>query len=213
MTQKEQVCVQITAGQGPAECALAVRKLSDHLQKQAVKAGLVPEMLDHVLGEKSDIYDSVLISISGSHAKDFVEPWRGTIQWSCPSPYRPNHKRKNWFVGVSLLPIVSNADIDINTEDVTWKAVRASGPGGQHVNTTDSAVQAFHRPTGIRVTASEERSQHANKKRALAKIAAVLLSRQEERKRQQAKEQHEMHNDLIRGNPVKVFVGLRFKER
>ena len=89
--------------------------------------------------------------------------------------------------------------------------MRASGPGGQHVNKTDSAVQATHKPTGLQVSASDERSQHANKKRALEKLEAILISRQQESARKQKQQHWQKHGELERGNPVKVFVGKEFK--
>lgn len=205
--------LQITSGQGPEECALAVRKVFETLSKAAARRGLAAEMLDSVPGRSSGTYRSLLLKLSGARAHSFARPWIGTIQWLCESPYRPGHERRSWFVGVSVVSAAAADHIELDTRDIDWKAVRASGPGGQHVNTTDSAVQAIHRPTGIRVTAAEERSQHANKKRALEKIRAVLSARLQDEKDKQAQKQWKMHLELERGSPVKVFAGKEFRER
>lgn len=207
------ILLQITSGQGPNECALAVRKVFDRLLKKAERHGVAVEILDSVPARKINTYDSMLLSLSGNKADDFIKPWLGTIQWICESPYRPRYKRKNWFVGIHLLPYTEAGNADVSPEDVTWKAVKSSGPGGQHVNTTDSTVQATHNPSGIKVTCSEGRSQHANKKRALAKISVILLSRMGEKQKKQAHTKWKAHQELERGNPVKVFVGKEFREQ
>ena len=140
-------------------------------------------------------------------------PWIGTVQWICESPYRPCYKRKNWFIGINTLSSSSEENTSVRPEHIVWKTVKASGPGGQHVNTTDSAVQATHRLSGIRVTSSEGRSQYANKKRAIEKINAILWSRAEEKQRKEAQKRWKTHSELERGNPVKIFVGKEFKQR
>ena len=84
----------------------------------------------------------------------------------------PHHKRKNWFVGIDVLEPVD--ETGFNVKEVRWDTMRASGPGGQHVNRTESAVRVTHLPTGVRATAMEERSQHRNRKLALARLKKKL---------------------------------------
>ena len=83
-------------------------------------------------------------------------------------------KRKIWFAGVNIIDSLS-LEYEIKQSDVKYETMRAGGPGGQHVNTTDSAVRAIHIPTGIRTVARDERSQHANKELAL-KWTRILFS-------------------------------------
>ncbi len=211
--EDNKVWLKITSGQGPDECALATRKLVSRIVKDARAAELTAELLDSVDGRKRGTYSSALLCLSGAKAKTFSKPWLGTIQWICESPYRYSYKRKNWFVGVSLFELPLFENMAVRSCDVIWKTMRASGPGGQHVNTTDSAVQATHQPTGLQVTASDARSQHANKKLALEKLEAILVSRQQEGLAKQKQDHWRKHSDLERGNPVKVFVGKEFKER
>lgn len=207
-----EIWLHITAGQGPEECALAVSKFIRYLQKKAKAAELAINFLDAVEGDKKGTVTSALITVSGRNAHQFVTPYLGTIKWVCESPYRPRYKRKNWFIGVERITPITDKNISIKPEDVTWKTMRASGPGGQHVNKTDSAVQATHSPSGVQVTSSEERSQHANKKNALAKLEMILRTRQEEKAAQSKKNNREQHQALERGNAIKTFTGKEFKE-
>lgn len=214
MTQgDEKIRVRITAGRGPAECALAARKLLERLSKAAARRGVKVEILETAPGRKPETYESVLLSLSGKKATAFIRPWIGTIRWICDSPYRPHHRRKNWYVGVDLATPRTTETIEVHPGDIEWKAVKSSGPGGQHVNTTDSAVQATHRPSGIKVTASEGRSQHANRKRAVEKIRAALSAQAEQEKAKAARRQWQANKGLERGNPVKTFTGKGFRER
>lgn len=208
-----EIWLHVTAGQGPDECALAVAKFIRHLQKKAKAQVLALDIADSVEGDKKGTVTSALIKISGQNAEQFLMPYMGTIKWVCESPYRPRYKRKNWFIGVERIAPVRDTEITINPEDVTWKTMRASGPGGQHVNTTDSAVQATHKPSGLQVIASDARSQHANKKIALAKLEMILRTRQEEKTAESKKNNRDQHHALERGNAVKTFTGKEFIER
>ena len=91
--------------------------------------------------------------------------------------------------------------------------MRASGPGGQHVNKTDSAIRATHTKSGIVVTAREERSQLMNKKLALARIASVLKEQKITAIASQEQLRWELHQQLERGNPKRIFQGLDFEEK
>ena len=113
-------------------------------------------------------------------------------------------------MGVSLAP-EPEAFADLNEADIDYQAMRASGPGGQHVNKTDSAVRAHHRPTGLVTTAQEQRSQHANRK--LARLAIMLEQLRGQSQDETRRAQWQNHRDLERGNPVRVYVGTRFELR
>ncbi|MCI5164803.1 MAG: peptide chain release factor H [Candidatus Electrothrix sp. GM3_4] len=140
-----------------------------------------------------------------------MRSWEGTIQWIAQSPFRPRHKRKNWFVGVQR--IFPPEEKELSSKDFKFESMRASGPGGQHVNKVNSAIRVTHLPTGLATMAQEERSQHMNKKLALSRLLAKIQEEQDTRAQQSQQEQWGMHNDLERGNPVRVFEGERFRER
>ncbi|MCC7253352.1 peptide chain release factor H [Hyphomicrobium sp.] len=209
----EHIWLQITSGRGPAECQLAVAKLAGVLEKEARKAGLACEVLDVVEGRERGTALSALLSLDGEGARAFAGRSRGSVLWICPSPVRPGHKRKNWFVGVEMLtPPDSNA-AELRLADVVFEAMRASGPGGQHVNKTESAVRATHRPSGLVATAREERSQAMNKKLALARLAVMQAEGAEVAKADAERDRWAHHDALERGRPVRIFEGPSFREK
>lgn len=212
--EREHVWLHITSGRGPVECQLAVRLLADVLAKEAKAAGLVAEVIESVAGEERGTLLSALVSIAGEGARVFAGAQAGSVKWVAPSPFRPRHKRKNWFVGVELIdpPDLGNGGA-IKASDVSFEAMRASGPGGQHVNKTESAVRATHRPTGLVATAREERSQAMNRRLALARLAAAMASRTAEAKAGAGRDLWAHHDALERGRPVRTFKGEAFKER
>lgn len=199
--------LHLTAGRGPEECALAVRLLAEAALREL---GPSAQLLEAEPGPRSGTLLSALIAAEAD-ALD-AAGWRdGTALWICPSPFRSHHKRKNWFVGVAVLrpPDVGAATLD--PRDVVFVAMRASGPGGQHVNTTDSAVRAVHKPTGLAVVAREERSQHANRRLALAKLAAKLAERADAVQADAAASRRASHDALERGRPFRSYVGPGFR--
>jgi peptide chain release factor len=153
------------------------------------------------------------MSVSGAEASAFARSWAGSLQWICPSPIRPGHKRKNWFVAVDLLATPDAGAGTIEVRDVVFEAMRAAGPGGQHVNKTESAVRATHKPTGIVVTAREERSQAMNRKLALARLATALEARVDAARAHADNARWARHEQLERGNAIRIFEGPDFRER
>lgn len=200
--------LHLTSGKGPDECRWVVAQLAKAFADEAARIGVTCEVLD----AQDELPASLLISVSGDGALAFVRERTGTILWIGESPFRPRHKRRNWFVGVALAPVPEDVP-DLRDSDIDFQAMRASGPGGQHVNKTDSAVRAIHRPTGLVATAQEQRSQHANRKLAKLKLAMVLEERRSGATEQVRQEQWSVHQQLERGNPVRTYDGPKFKLR
>ena len=193
--------VQISSGQGPAECELAVGKLYNALQAEFENIKLV----DARNARNEGCFTSILFTI-----EEDVSFLEGTIQWICKSPFRPNHKRKNWFVDVSIIPEAEEVNMDQN---VRFEVFRSPGNGGQHVNTTDSGVRVIHIPTGIAVTSTAERSQFQNKKDALRKLQARLAEENQKALARQTNTAWQQHTQIVRGNPVRVYEGPGFKRK
>jgi peptide chain release factor len=204
-----EVWFQITAGHGPAECAWAVVKVLGQIQHDAISASLQFRTIEIEPGPEPGTAQSALIVLSdstrpgGMELEHFANSWRGTVQWTARSPFRPDCKRKNWFVGIETIEPVDDASFD--PKDVRWETMRAGGPGGQHVNRTESAVRVTHIPTGAQASATEERSQHRNRKLALARLTRKLDQLNSKRHSHAREERWRAHQELRRGNPVRVF--------
>ena len=199
------VLMQLSSGQGPAECEHAVKRTFQEMCCDASTHGV--SLL--VVEEHASIYGwkSLVLKASGDNVHAWSATWNGSVQCVFISPFRPGHRRKNWFVGVQTY---SGADIEpsaatVEEKDVSFQACRASGAGGQHVNTTDSAVHAIHRPSGLSVKVMAERSQYANKKLALTLLALKLGSMQQEQAKKDKQMRHQQHWGLERGNPIKTL--------
>lgn len=204
MEAKYEAWLQVSAGSGPAECAWAVLKIVEKLKEESRKAGVEARVLEVEAGPEPGTAQSVLVGLAGgSPLAAFIEGWQGTVQWTARSPFRPEHKRKNWFVGVEAFEPPEEKKID--ARDLRFETMRASGPGGQHVNRTESAVRVTHLPTGLQAAASEERSQHRNRKLAMARLAGKLEELREEKQGEARKKRWQAHHDLERGNPVRVY--------
>jgi peptide chain release factor len=200
----------LTSGRGPAECRIAVVHAMATLTAEAASLGLG---VDCVEGPNADGHGpaSAIMVIHGDAAATFARPWIGSIQWVAQSPLRPHHKRKNWFIGVFELPALPEAAKALTAREVRFEAFRAGGPGGQHQNTTESAVRAIHIASGLSVVAREERSQHRNKALALQRMATLIRLQGELEAVTARTNTHAAHDRLERGRPVKRFKGAAFR--
>lgn len=199
----EKVYMQITSGRGPAECCRVVALVLEKILKQAVAKGVKTEVVERETGPLNRTLLSAVISLQSRDYHALIEDWEGTVQWIAKSPYRIYHKRKNWFVGVQTFTLSESQEA--TEAEIRYETLRASGPGGQHVNKTESAVRAVHIPTGMSVVASDQRSQWQNKKLATERLLLKLASWSIEQAMIQAQANWSNHNCLQRGNPVRVI--------
>lgn len=207
--------LQLTANTGPEECCLAVRKALAQLLCDCEAAGVRVELLEQVDSDVRGNLRSVLLALEGEGAAVVARRWSGSLLWICASPYRPRHGRKNWFIGGAVFDTGEAGDgsDELDDRDIRYEAVRASGPGGQHVNKTDSAVRATHLPSGLSVKVQTERSQHANKRLARALLAHKLATQANEAADAARRQRWRQHQGVERGNAARTFVGERFVER
>jgi peptide chain release factor len=206
------ILLQLSANTGPEECCLAVRKALAYLVDEAAAQAVRVEVLEQVAGEHLGNLRSVLLALEGDQAHALALCWQGSVQWVCPSPYRPGHKRKNWFIGAELFEPDAPSDTQtLQDKDLRFETLRASGPGGQHVNKTDSAVRATHLPSALSVKVQTERSQHANKRLARALLACKLAALAQQAMGQSRAERRIQHHQVERGNAGRVFLGEDFR--
>lgn len=198
--------VQISSGQGPAECQYFVSRLVESLQSEYDDINIIYKSPAVDRGVKGyDLYRSIIFSTECDLSK-----LEGTMQWIWNSRIRPNHKRKNWFVDVSVIPEVENINLE-RERHVTVKTSHSGGPGGQNVNKTETAVTVIDEDTGIVVECREERSQYANKQKALKRLNSILLEVNAKNKADQKNDAWRKHTQIERGNPVRIYTGDNFK--
>lgn len=205
--------LQITSGRGPAECQYVVARLLPIVEREAQAAGLSCQLIDASEGDEGKTLRSAMLSLSGDDAAlaGLAARWVGSLLWIGKSPFRPHHKRQNWFVGVERFEVPEQPAW--HERDLEFSTLRASGPGGQHVNKTESAVRVVHRPSGLSVVAREERSQQQNKRLALARLAALFEQQGQHSQASAERERWDQHNSLQRGNALRTFVGPDFREK
>lgn len=192
--------LQISSGKGPTECELAVGKFLKVFMKEIESTKIVEEERGHYV----DCYKSAVLSVD-----EDVSSFVGTIKWIAQSPFRPKHKRKNWFIDVSVFK--EQEKVDFSEEFVRFETFRSGGNGGQNVNKVETGVRAIHVPTGLSVVRTEARTQHLNKKLALNRLSDII-SKQNLDARLLAKQVMWMQHELLeRGNPVRVYEGPEFK--
>lgn len=190
---------QISSGQGPAECELAVGKLVRSLRNEFPDI----EIIDANHGTKPDCYRAVRIRTDADLS--FLE---GTVQWICESPYRPRHKRKNWFVDVS--PCEERRATRFDEGLVRFETFRSGGKGGQHVNKVETGVRAIFIPTGLSVVSTTARSQHLNRQLALERLCGEIARQNSRDQAALSAVQRMEHLRIERGNAVRVYEGMDF---
>lgn len=200
-----QVFLLVTAGGGPMECRLAVGHVLALIRREAEAEGV-----DASCSTEEEAPASAVIALAGSGARRLATAWIGTVQWRQSSQLRPGHRRANWFVGVFDLPPPHVGAETIPLSEVRFSSFRAGGPGGQHQNTTDSAVRARWR--GFSAVSRDGRSQHQNKALALQRLLALVKATEAETQARSKATTHARHRELERGNPRRVFSGPDFVE-
>lgn len=194
--------LQLSAGMGPVECQRAVFGICRELMKEIPST----EILNYVAGAEDETFLSVML-----YSKQDVSYLEGSMLWICKSKYRPRHKRKNWFIDVSIIPETTEIDENFSENDLRIEKFHANGPGGQNVNKVETGVRVIHIPSGIRVSSTRERSQLLNKKDAIRKLAIVLKNRNDFEKVKSRNNAWSKHSEIVRGNPVRIYEGENFR--
>lgn len=191
--------LQISSGQGPNECELAVGKFLNSIMN---------EFKDIVVLEKAEgKYPNTFKSIIIESKKD-LSKLEGSIKWICESPYRPKHKRKNWFIQVSIISNIKKNVID--EKYIRFETFRCQGNGGQNVNKVESGARVIYPPLNLVCESTEERTQFMNKKIALKKLKSLVDNMNEEYETNNKIERWKENWGIERGNPTRTYKGLDF---
>ncbi len=166
--------VEINSGAGGTDASDWAEMLLRMYGRWAEKRGLTTELLHHAPAEEAGIRAAIL-AIRGGYAYGYLQAESGVHRLVRISPFDQNARRHTAFAAVAVYPEVDDTiEIHINPADIEMETMRSSGAGGQHVNTTDSAVRLRHLPTGIAVVCRQERSQHKNRDTAMKMLRAKL---------------------------------------
>jgi len=198
--------VDIHPGAGGTESQDWAHMLYDMYLRYADHKGFKIELLDYINGEEAGL-KSVSILVKGNNAYGYLKSEIGVHRLVRISPFDSNSRRHTSFASVDVIPELDDSiEVIINEEDLRIDTFRASGAGGQHVNTTDSAVRITHVPTNTVVSCQSQRSQIANRKKAMELLKAKLFRLEEEKKELELKNISGNKMDIGFGSQIRSYV-------
>jgi peptide chain release factor 2 len=198
--------IEVNAGAGGTESQDWAEMLQRMYTRWAERHGYKVEMIDYHAGEQAGIKSATLM-IKGENAYGYAKTESGVHRLVRISPYDSNARRHTSFSSVWVYPVVDeNIDIEINEGDLRIDTYRASGAGGQHINTTDSAVRITHLPTGIVVQCQNQRSQHKNRAEAYNQLRARLYENELQKREAEASATAAAKTDIGWGHQIRSYV-------
>jgi peptide chain release factor 2 len=198
--------LEIHAGAGGTESQDWAEMLQRMYTRWAERRGYKVEMVDYHAGEQAGIKSCTLL-IKGENAYGYAKTESGVHRLVRISPYDSSARRHTSFSSVWVYPVIDDTfEIDINPSDLKIDTYRASGAGGQHVNTTDSAVRITHQPSGIVVASQIDRSQHKNREIAMGMLKARLFEEEMRKREEAASAEHASKSDIGWGHQIRSYV-------
>ena len=198
--------LDIQAGSGGTEAQDWANMLLRMYLRWGEANGFKTEIIEVSAGEVAGI-KSATVQFNGDYAFGWLRTEIGVHRLVRKSPFDSGNRRHTSFASVFVSPeIDDNIDIDINPADLRIDTYRSSGAGGQHVNTTDSAVRITHAPTGIVVQCQNQRSQHQNKDKAMQQLKAKLYELEMQKRTAQSQAMEDSKSDIGWGSQIRSYV-------
>lgn len=198
--------VSLHPGAGGLEAQDWAEMLLRMYTRWSEKKGYALEVLDLLPGEEAGI-KSVTFLVKGEKAYGYLEAERGVHRLVRISPFDTGGRRHTSFASVDVLPEVeAGKDVDVSPDDLRIDTFRSHGAGGQHVNTTDSAVRITHLPTGLVVTCQNERSQHSNRERAMRILLAKLADLAQRQQKEELNSLRGEQKEIAWGSQIRSYV-------
>ncbi|WP_271438649.1 peptide chain release factor 2 [Pontixanthobacter luteolus] len=198
--------IEIHAGAGGTESQDWAEMLQRMYSRWAERKGYKVELVDYHAGEQAGIKSATLL-VKGENAYGYAKTESGVHRLVRISPYDSSARRHTSFSSVWVYPVIDDDfEVEINESDLKIDTYRASGAGGQHVNTTDSAVRITHQPTGIVVASQNDRSQHKNRATAMNMLKARLFEREMAEREAAAGTEYESKTDIGWGHQIRSYV-------
>ena len=198
--------IEVNAGAGGTESQDWAGMLQRMYTRWAERHGMKVELVDHHAGEQAGIKSATLL-VKGENAYGNLKTESGVHRLVRISPYDSNARRHTSFASVWVYPEVDDdIDIEINESELRIDTYRASGAGGQHINTTDSAVRITHIPSNIVVQCQNQRSQHKNRAEAMKQLKARLYEAELQKREAEANASAETKTDIGWGHQIRSYV-------
>ncbi len=198
--------IEIHAGAGGTESQDWAEMLQRMYSRWAERHGYKVELVDYHAGEQAGIKSATLL-VKGENAYGYAKTESGVHRLVRISPYDSSARRHTSFSSVWVYPVIDDdIDIEINEGDLKIDTYRASGAGGQHVNTTDSAVRITHIPTGIVVASQNDRSQHKNRATAMNMLKARLYEAEWRGARRKLRGEYQAKTEIGWGHQIRSYV-------
>lgn len=198
--------LELHPGAGGTESQDWAEMLLRMYRRWAEKRDFKVEVLDYLPGDEAGV-KSVTLMIKGFNAYGYLKAEKGVHRLVRISPFDASGRRHTSFVSCDVMPeIEDDTEIEIRTEDLKIDTYRASGAGGQHINTTDSAVRITHIPTGVVVSCQQERSQIKNREKAMKMLRSKLYEKKIEEQEKQLAEIRGEQSDIAWGSQIRSYV-------